>query len=681
MGNALEAAKFSVEKGNLGVDTKESLLKGIDEFNVGVQTWKENIDTQRLELKQNTAEKYREAEKKVQENLPSNKTERDLALKALSNYKDQLYANMGLVQAGAIKPEDNLIFQENGKQSFEIIASQINNYAKRKQEYIDRAKGGYIKNKDGTETYVEPKAGAYEAALRDFQDRMGNPEFTNVSFGENGMGKISFYKTKIDPQTSTRVLDLDADGNPQSIQGLEGMSVLAFDRDRNQKADRIYLQKEAQKLIGQGSLLGNTYEEMRNRGLMLGTVEDDMRQNPGLKKVLDTAVSTVLSTPDRIVSVLSDNAISGQESIPVNKAQWSQLTNAQRNETVEYSYTKADGTTATGVKSKYIELVTSQNNQIVPNLSDRDREAAENITRSTLYNSLKKDITDKGTKSTQFDPNSAAKLKGREAAKKKVGRVDFSRRLAAGGPDQERALEEMKSSGLYTIENGFNQILDKSAIQEVEVDGVKRKAEVYQIQTPNGPDTRYVFHTDKDGNNVNLEERTRQTLSLMMTDPTETKDLFDTYKDEGNTFSETYDNTKFKAKKLSTVDVKLDLDTTVSGTGAKKKSLKDAIFEASTAADNASNFGSDNKVLASGLESAVQQALLNSGQKMNTAPKVTVNGEKVTITAVNSNGKTISVTKEIQSGTSAEPDGIAAEAESLIINFLTNINSKGGKYD
>lgn len=402
MGNALEAAKFSVEKGNLGVDTKESLLKGIDEFNVGVQTWKENIDTQRLELKQNTAEKYREAEKKVQENLPSNKTERDLALKALSNYKDQLYANMGLVQAGAIKPEDNLIFQENGKQSFEIIASQINNYAKRKQEYIDRAKGGYIKNKDGTETYVEPKAGAYEAALRDFQDRMGNPEFTNVSFGENGMGKISFYKTKIDPQTSTRVLDLDADGNPQSIQGLEGMSVLAFDRDRNQKADRIYLQKEAQKLIGQGSLLGNTYEEMRNRGMMFGTVEDDMRQNPGLKDVLDTAVSTVLSTPDRIVSVLSDNALSGQESIPVNKAQWSQLTNAQRNETVEYSYTKADGTTATGVKSKYIELVTSQNNQIVPNLSDRDREAAENITRSTLYNSLKKDITDKGTKSTQF---------------------------------------------------------------------------------------------------------------------------------------------------------------------------------------------------------------------------------------------------------------------------------------
>ena len=53
-------------------------------------------------------------------------------------YKDRLYGNMGLVQAGMVKPEDNLIFQENGKQSFDILAQQINGYAKEKENYIKR---------------------------------------------------------------------------------------------------------------------------------------------------------------------------------------------------------------------------------------------------------------------------------------------------------------------------------------------------------------------------------------------------------------------------------------------------------------------------------------------------------------------------------------------------------------
>lgn len=70
MGNALEAAKFSILQGNTGVDDKSKLLKGIDDFAGDVKTWKDNIDAARLKLKTDTASKYREAEKKYTKTYP-----------------------------------------------------------------------------------------------------------------------------------------------------------------------------------------------------------------------------------------------------------------------------------------------------------------------------------------------------------------------------------------------------------------------------------------------------------------------------------------------------------------------------------------------------------------------------------------------------------------------------------
>lgn len=676
MGNALDAAKFSIEQGNTGVGTKKTLLEGIDNFAEGVQTWKDNIDSARLKLKTDTATKYREAEKEVYENLPSDKTDRDLALKALANYKDRLYANMGLVQAGMIKPEDNLIFQENGKQSFEILANQINDYATRREETLKRAKGGFIKQEDGTEVYVDPQSGAYEAALQDLQSRMGNPEFTNVSFGENGMGQVTFYKTEVDELTGTRVLVKDSEGNPIPIKGLDKMSVLSFDRGRNQRADRIYLDKEVAKAVGPNTQLGQTFETMSSKGLMVGTIEDNQRANPQLKVLIDDATATLTATPDRIVSILSDNGLQGEQSIPLNVAQWENLTDAQRNEKVTYSWVDEKGQTQTGTKNKYIKLVTSANGQIVPELSKEDRQAAENIARTSIYSALKKDITDKGTKRTEFDPYRDSKNKAKTETTKKVGRVDFAKRLALGGEEQEKALEEMRQSGLYTVENGFNQILSKTKVKTVKVGDEEREAEVYTVQTPNGPKDMYVFHTDKKGKPIPLEERTRQTLSILMTNPTETKDLFDTYKGEGNTFDETYNKNSFTERtNISDVNTKLSLDSTVSGTGAKKVTLSDSIKEASKAADDASSFGSDNEVLAAGLQSSIEQALLNNGQQLDKSVKVKADGEKITMTAVNSKGKTITVTKNIYNSTGVSSDGIAAEASALVTEFLSNINS------
>jgi hypothetical protein len=258
--------------------------------------------------------------------------------------------------------------------------------------------------------------------------------------------------------------------------------------------------------------------------------------------------------------------------------------------------------------------------------------------------------------------------------------------LALGGEEQEKALEEMRQSGLYTREEGFNQILNKTEVKEVEVGGQKREAEVYTVQTPNGQEEMYVFHTDKDGNTIPLEERTRQTLSILMTNPTETKDLFDTYKGEGNTFDETYKKDSFSARDdISTVSTTLSLDSTVSGTGAKKITLNDGLTGAIKTADKDSSFGFTGSVLASGVEENLTQALLNSNQELQSSPKVRFDKDKelMTITAVNNKGKTITITRTIND----ESNGEAQKVRAMVTEFLSNINSDEdytsgkGKYD
>jgi hypothetical protein len=86
-GNALTGAMFSVNKGNTGVGTKKTTFEAIDKGIKGVQDWKDNIDEERLKLKTDTAEKYREAEKYVKENLPTDVTVKNQALRYLSLIK------------------------------------------------------------------------------------------------------------------------------------------------------------------------------------------------------------------------------------------------------------------------------------------------------------------------------------------------------------------------------------------------------------------------------------------------------------------------------------------------------------------------------------------------------------------------------------------------------------------
>jgi hypothetical protein len=471
MGNALDAAKFSIEQGNTGVGTKKTLLEGIDRGIQGVQTWKKNIDTQRLKLKTDTAKQYRDAELKTMENLPSDKTSRDLAIKALSDYKDRLYGNMGLVQAGVIKAEDNLIFQENGKQSFDILAQQINGYAKEKENYIKRLKGYYEVDENGDKKldnngnpiFVPPTSGGVDQSLQDLHDRMGNPDFTEMTFGENGMGKITFFKTKIDERTKTRVLDLDADGKPQPYDGVKDMSVLAFNNKRNQTAEKLDLAKETEAVIGKGTPLGQIFEKMDNFGKMLGVVTDDMRNNPQLNILLKDAVATAAATTDRQASILSDNGPESQRSETINEFQAQELKSQgiDLDEKIDYTYIDTDpksdtyGEELTGKKSKYIQMVMSKNNQIVPIIDEDDKLAAERIAGTSFYSGLRRDITDKGTKRSEFQARakSAAEIKGDKDDEDYQYTVDLIDQAATGDTESLQALvNESDIVEKYTIE-------------------------------------------------------------------------------------------------------------------------------------------------------------------------------------------------------------------------------------
>ena len=62
---------------------------------------------------------------------------------------------------------------------------------------------------------------------------------------------------------------------------------------------------------------------------------------------------------------------------------------------------------------------------------------------------------------------------------------------------------------------------------------------------------------------------------------------------------------------------------------------------------------------------------------MKTSPKITLDKNKkiLTISGVNSKGKTITVSKKIYNSSGVTSKGIQAESEQFLIDFLSNINS------
>jgi len=397
MGNKLEATRAAIAAGFTGVSDPSATLSAISKGAKDIAAWKKNLDAQKLKLKTDTAKITRDLEKETYENLPSNATYQQSILKGLADYKEQLYINTALVQKGILKPEDNLIMQENAKESFSIMSKLVKDNEKDYAQNQRELSGYYQTNDKGEQVFVKPTAGAGQLALSEQYNRLNDSSLYAITFGNDGMGRINYYKTKIDKPSNTRILDLDKNGNPQIDPNVPSQSVLSLKGGRNQKMARIYINDEVERLTGKNTAFDRSFQTFvetdKTTGKFIGTLEDNLKNKEGIVGIINNAVSAVNVNPANILSILSDNGPGEQQSKPLNELDYGLLSDKEKNEKLEYSYIDKKGQRQIGVKSKYIQLKTSSNQTIVPILSEEDRLAAERISYTAIYDSLGRKFT------------------------------------------------------------------------------------------------------------------------------------------------------------------------------------------------------------------------------------------------------------------------------------------------
>ena len=461
MGNKLEATRAAIAAGFTGVSDPSSTLSAISKGAKDIAAWKKNLDAQKLKLKTDTAKIARDLEKETYENLPSNATYQQSILKGLADYKEQLYINTALVQKGILKPEDNLIMQENAKESFSIMSKLVKDNEKDYAQNQRELSGYYQTNDKGEQVFVKPTAGAGQLALSEQYNRLNDSSLYAITFGNDGMGRINYYKTKIDKPSNTRILDLDKNGNPQIDPNVPSQSVLSLKGGRNQKMARIYINDEVERLTGKNTAFDRSFQTFvetdKTTGKFIGTLEDNLKNKEGIVGIINNAVSAVNVNPANILSILSDNGPGEQQSKPLNELDYGLLSDKEKNERLEYSYIDKKGQRQIGVKSKYIQLKTSSNQTIVPILSEEDRLAAERISYTAIYDSLGRKFT-RGP----VDPEIAIKAREKEAAESRK----FTKAENEENRQLQRDLYALKNEPFVETYSGLDNIA-------IELDGTK----------------------------------------------------------------------------------------------------------------------------------------------------------------------------------------------------------------
>ena len=461
MGNKLEATRAAIAAGFTGVSDPSSTLSAISKGAKDIAAWKKNLDAQKLKLKTDTAKITRDLEKETYENLPSNATYQQSILKGLADYKEQLYINTALVQKGILKPEDNLIMQENAKESFSIMSKLVKDNEKDYAQNQRELSGYYQTNDKGEQVFVKPTAGAGQLALSEQYNRLNDSSLYAITFGNDGMGRINYYKTKIDKPSNTRILDLDKNGNPQIDPNVPSQSVLSLKGGRNQKMARIYINDEVERLTGKNTAFDRSFQTFvetdKTTGKFIGTLEDNLKNKEGIVGIINNAVSAVNVNPANILSILSDNGPGEQQSKPLNELDYGLLSDKEKNERLEYSYIDKKGQRQIGVKSKYIQLKTSSNQTIVPILSEEDRLAAERISYTAIYDSLGRKFT-RGV----VDPEIA--IEARKAAA--TQQQEFTQEEKEKDRQLQRDLYALKNQDFVETYSGLDNIA-------IELDGTK----------------------------------------------------------------------------------------------------------------------------------------------------------------------------------------------------------------
>jgi len=450
MGNALQSVSKAVDAKFIGGNPLESKFAAIDKGIKGVKDWKDNIDKQRLDLKTKTAEQIREAEKYAFENMPNSETAKTRVLADLARYKDQMLMNERLVRNGSIPPEENLIFFENGKQTFEIYADMVNNFDAELTKTEQRAKGYYKENDDGTKTFVPPVAGELEAIKQQIQTQIGTLSGIETNFTEQGMGNVTFFQMEVDPVTNTYRPKVDAKGNKIPLENTQpNMSVLALSHKANTRSDRRYLTTEVDEFSNSTSL---TYDTMFDQGMMVGNVVTDARNNPELATLIENKTAALTTDIDAVASYFGkDNGFGGQL---VSFTQWDNLTDEQKNETITTTILDENLEEKQVTYKKYAKVAAANsNNAIVPELDADQIAAAQGHVRRSLVAGLQKKIT-KGTKRTEFDPLRSNKINKDIGETSSVDLFEVVEKSYGGTAEQVRQSTEnlMIRSG-YKFEN------------------------------------------------------------------------------------------------------------------------------------------------------------------------------------------------------------------------------------
>ncbi len=637
MGNKLDAVRIALEKGYTGVSDPTSTLSAISKGMQDVASWKKGIDDAEIKLKTDTAKAYQDAKKLASERMTGNKTVDAAILEALQSTQDRLYDNQRMVQKGMQTPTDNLIFRQNASSSYDTLSSFLQDYDANFQQSLKEMQG--YTDKEGN--YIKPTGGSVQAAIQKFQTTLGNPNLYKIVSSENGSLNMNLFKTKINTNTNTRELVLDDDGNPVVDPTMSGIGASTLLKGKNQKAPRVYMDDNINKAVGEDTALGKAFQVMKTAPGYTGIVVDDIRNDPQVNELVETATISGTATPEQVMSILMDNMPAGMEQIAVmpNEVEALKAQGINLDEKVKYTYLNpATGKMEPGTYNKYQKLTLDPMSTIfVPegDLSESEI-AAKNIYKSRIYAALQRKITGKD-KTTTFAPK--RKLPGQEENE------------AFGDLIKKAVLGDAKSFESLLRNSGYkSNILEDGRVQFVDQDN-RNVGEPLSF------------------NDLNARDTAIQLAPIFGV----SGDVFD-------------DKIKFnknqKVQKGGIIqfgeapEIRLDLSTNI-GTTKDKLSIKESLLEASEAANEATTvYGIDGSVLADGIESTLSQALQKTNQNLNSSPRVTYDkkNETMTVTAVNSKGKTITISKVIDDDDGGD-DVVAKKADAFVMEFLSNINS------
>lgn len=665
MGNALDSVSKAVDSKFIGGNPLESKFAAIDKGLKDVKDWKDNIDKQRLDLKTKTAEQIREAEKYAFENMPNSETAKTRILADLAKYKDQMLMNERLVRNGAIPPEENLIFFQNGKQTFEIYADQVNNYDKELTKTEQRAKGYYKENDDGTQTFVPPVSGELEAIKQEIQTQIATLSGIETNFRENGMGDVTFFQMEVDPKTHAYRPKRDAQGNKIPLANTQpNMSVLALSHKANTRADRRYLTTEVDEFSQQTSL---TYDTMFPEGLMVGNVVTDARNNPELNNLIKTKVAAMTTEIGAVASYFGkDNGFGGEL---VSFTQWDNLTDAQKTETITVTILDENLKEKQITYKKYAKVAAAnENNVIVPELDENQIEATQGYVRKNLVAGLQKKIT-KGTKVSQFDPNSSSAIGGRRAVGAGQSVIRGLNNLRGAKTPEEVELALQKLSGLSGLRySGIEEIIEKDGSGEEVVIGVTLNlggqlipVEFGQMKGK-GADKKFVQTSGKDFIGANYEYFAGENAAEFEESFSKMPKDFKVFEDVSQLPKGSRER-KYKSKKTISLAQEYEV-------GGKNTNLSQQLKEVFDTADEAgfASMGLDSKALASGVKSVVTSALQAQDVDIPAGFNVTNDGSKITIEYTDDEGIAVKFTQSISSD-----DEDTKILEGLVTDFLTQL--------